>query len=255
MPDNVYESSPLLAQYLLFHYGPESLAMPWDFGPRDALGFPVRCVTECVDTASLPSGARALDVGCAVGRSTLELSRFCAEAIGIDFSHTFVVAASTLCRDRELHYEAPECGKQTRPAVARLPEGLDLSRVSFRQEDAERLPEDLGTFDVVLAANLLCRLPHPDRFLERLPSLTRPGAQLVITTPHTWSEDFTAPAYWIGGTPKAGPPLDALHARLQPHFDLRETKDLPFCIREHARKFQWSVAQASLWRKRDTPAR
>jgi hypothetical protein len=27
-------------------------------------------------------------------------------------------------------------------------------------------------------------------------------------------------------------------------------KDLPFLIREHARKFQWSVAQASLWKKR-----
>ncbi len=254
MPDSIYESSPLLAQYLLFHYGPESLAMPWAFGPREALGFPVRCVTECVDAASLPADARALDAGCAVGRSTLELSRFCREAVGFDYSHTFIVAASTLCRDGELHFEAPEYGMMTTPAVARLPEGIDLSRVRFRREDAERLPEDLGVFDVVLAANLLCRLPHPDRFLERLPSLLRPGGQLVITTPHTWSEDFTAPAFWIGGTPDSGAPLDALNQRLHPHFDLAETKDLPFCIREHARKFQWSVAQTSVWRRRDTPA-
>jgi hypothetical protein len=33
-------------------------------------------------------------------------------------------------------------------------------------------------------------------------------------------------------------------------FNLVTTKDLPFLIREHARKFQWSVAQASIWQRR-----
>jgi hypothetical protein len=27
-------------------------------------------------------------------------------------------------------------------------------------------------------------------------------------------------------------------------------KDLPFLIREHARKFQWSVAEATIWRRK-----
>ena len=33
-------------------------------------------------------------------------------------------------------------------------------------------------------------------------------------------------------------------------FDLIAVKDLPFLIREHARKFQWSVAEATIWRRR-----
>jgi hypothetical protein len=37
---------------------------------------------------------------------------------------------------------------------------------------------------------------------------------------------------------------------LLPRFDHRLTKDLPFLIREHARKFQWSVAQATLWERK-----
>jgi hypothetical protein len=31
---------------------------------------------------------------------------------------------------------------------------------------------------------------------------------------------------------------------------LKLVKDLPFLIREHARKFQWSVALATVWRRR-----
>jgi hypothetical protein len=30
---------------------------------------------------------------------------------------------------------------------------------------------------------------------------------------------------------------------------LESIRDLPFLLREHARKYQWSVAQASLWRR------
>ena len=32
-------------------------------------------------------------------------------------------------------------------------------------------------------------------------------------------------------------------------FELREEQDMPFVIREHARKFQWGCAHASAWVK------
>ena len=32
-------------------------------------------------------------------------------------------------------------------------------------------------------------------------------------------------------------------------FELRATEDMPFVIREHARKFQWGCAQGSAWVK------
>ena len=44
--------------------------------------------------------------------------------------------------------------------------------------------------------------------------------------------------------------LDSLRERLSPEFTLDATWDLPFLIREHARKFQWSVAQATRWIRR-----
>ena len=78
-----YETDELLQQYLLFHYGTPDDQLPWEFGPREALDFPVRCVTRGVASEKLPGHARALDIGCAVGRATFELARIFDEVMGI----------------------------------------------------------------------------------------------------------------------------------------------------------------------------
>ena len=41
--------------------------------------------------------------------------------------------------------------------------------------------------------------------------------------------------------------LQGLIEELSEYFVLVRELDLPFLIREHARKFQWSVAQATIW--------
>ena len=84
---------------------------------------------------------------------------------------------------------------------ATLPEGVDGSRVTFQQGDATALPEDIGTFDAVLAANLIDRLEDPGRFLASLPDLLNPGGQLVISSPYTWLEEYTPKSNWLGGLP------------------------------------------------------
>ena len=235
---NIYESDKLLAEYLLFHYGSADEILPYEFGPRGALEYPARCVTECVTVSG-----RALDLGCAVGRSAFELARTCPHVVGIDFSRRFIDAANAM-KVGELAYRRTDEGDLATSLIARVPEGIDCSRVSFETGDAMNLRDDLGAFDVVLMANLIDRLSDPKRCLARLPSLVNAGGQLVITSPYTWLEDFTPRANWLC------PTLERLHAALAPHFDLVTTRDLPFLIREHARKFQWSVAQATVWIRR-----
>jgi len=44
--------------------------------------------------------------------------------------------------------------------------------------------------------------------------------------------------------------LESLSGLLGRDFGLQRTLDLPFLIREHARKFQWSVAMATVWIRR-----
>jgi putative 4-mercaptohistidine N1-methyltranferase len=243
MPPNPYESRRLVDEYLLFHYGADADILPWESGPADGLRFPVRTVEETFAWGDLPATARALDVGCAVGRSAFELSRRCAEVIGIDFSQAFIDAAETLRTVGRLDYACHEEAHVHSLRTARIPEGARPDHVRFRRGDAMDLdPASLGTFDLVHAANLVCRLPDPARFLDRLPALARPGGQLVLTTPCTWMEEFTPPDRW-----PTHATLDFLREHLEPAFALRRTVDLPFLIREHRRKFQWSVAQGSVW--------
>ena len=244
-----YETTKALSEYLLFHYGKPGEVLPWDFGPGDALDYPARCVSECVSVDRLPADARALDLGCAVGRSTFELARHCTEATGIDLSERFIDAASQLQRDGRLDYSFAVEGELGQAAVAEVPDGIDRARVRFEQGDATFLRDGLGLFDVVLMANLLDRLPCPAKCLEQLPGLVAADGQLVIATPCTWLEEYTPKANWLGGSQALGQArtLDTLREILAPDFTLDAEWDLPFLIREHARKYQWSVAQATRW--------
>jgi putative 4-mercaptohistidine N1-methyltranferase len=250
---NPYETERLLAEYLLFHYGTEAEILPYPGGPVAALGFAERVVSECLDVAQLPPAARALDLGCAVGRSSFELARHCAEVIGIDFSARFIQAGRDLQAKGELGYERIDQGLLTTPLAARVPADIPRSRVMFETGDACHLRDGLGQFDAAILANLLDRLPDPRLCLEKLPELLRPGGQLVIASPFTWMEAYTPPTNWLGGFERDGLRIEsfqALRELLDPAFEFVRELDLPFLIREHERKFQWSVSHSGIWRRR-----
>jgi putative 4-mercaptohistidine N1-methyltranferase len=242
---NPYESDELLQQYLVFHYATADQQFPYEFGGADALDFPRRCAEEGVEWARVPAGARALDLGCAVGRSTFELARHCPEVVGIDYSQAFIDAANRL-KVEGVHpaTRLDEGSAKTELNVA-LDPAVDRKRCSFEQGDAQQIRNEIGHFDVVLACNLICRLPEPLRLLNRLPELVRPGGQVFITTPFSWLEEYTPGENWLGDG--AQDSFSGLKAALHPAFELEARWDMPFLIREHARKFQYSIAQASRW--------
>jgi putative 4-mercaptohistidine N1-methyltranferase len=241
---NLYETPKLLAEYLLFHYGKDEEVMPWTFGPKEALGFPVRSVTRLLDKGRVSKGARALDLGCAVGRSCYALAHTCESVLGVDYSQNFVEAAEQIRREGSLAYSRLDEGSaQTALCAVRPPEGDEMSgRIRFEQGDAMNLPAGLENFDLVHAANLLCRLREPQRLLERLPTLVKSGGQLLLTTPCTWLAEFTPAENWPQGST-----LEWLGEKLSANFSLEHREDLPFLIREHARKYQWSVALGMRW--------
>jgi len=238
----IYESSKLLSEYLLFHYGSENEILPpgreWPAGMREALDFPVRTTRHF----SSNFVERGLDLGCAVGRSTCEMSRTCAHVTGMDFSHAFIAAAETLRCGESIRYSRLEEAACHTPLAAKLPPDIESDKISYLQGDAMDLPAGLGGFDRVHAANLLCRLAEPMKLLARLPELVRPGGELVLATPCTWLEEFTPPAHW----PRNGT-LPWLAEHLGGSFELLRQSEEPFLIRETARKFQWTSSMVTLW--------
>ena len=242
---NPYETHRILNEYLLFHFAaPEEILPPtraWPPGMEQALNFPSRTAARFSDGRT----ARGLDVGCAVGRSSFEMARHCDHVLGVDFSKAFIDAAETLRQSGEIPYDRLEEASLTTPLVARAPENVSADALSFAEGDAMDLPAELGQFDRVHAANLICRLPEPLRFLRRLPDLVKPGGELVIATPCTWLAEFTPPEAW--------PTHDTfawLRSHLETDFDLRAQDDEPFLIRETARKFQWTTAMLTVWQRR-----
>jgi SAM-dependent methyltransferase len=155
-------------------------------------------------------------------------------------------------------------GDLVQHAVARVSPELDRTRVRFIQGDACDLGASFPSgeqFHVVLAANLLCRLPFPSRFLSSLPQLIVGGGYLIMPSPYTWLEQYTPREEWIGGfvdqrTGREVKSFDGLKERLEGegYFTLVEAFDLPFFIRETARKNQWSVSHVSVWRRTDKAA-
>ncbi len=240
----IYEDPGVLAEYLMFHYGTVEEILPpdivWPQGMFHALDFAVRTTLHFSDQDT----GRGLDLGCAVGRSTYEMSRSCSHVTGIDFSHAFIDAANQLREGNAVDYTRRDEGHVVTRLIAKLPHGIDASKVDFLQGDALALPSGLGGFDRVHAANLICRLADPVLLLDRFPDLVNPGGELVLATPCTWLESFTAPENW-----PAGDTLAWLQGHLGRAFELVKRVDEPFLIRETARKFQWSRSMLTVWRR------
>jgi putative 4-mercaptohistidine N1-methyltranferase len=239
---NLYETDALVDQYLLFHYGEGEDQLPYPFGPHDALFYPIRCVTEFIPLIGRID--RALDLGCAVGRSTFELARTAGEVIGIDLSQRFISVAQEIQRTGKIRFRRQEEGSFYTVISRQIDQTIDRTRCRFEVGDALRLRSDLGTFDLV-------RVNSPRALLTALRGLLNPGGYLLIASPYTWLAEFTPPQEWLGATQSWSETttLQAIQEQLGNEFELLSSKDLSFLIREHVRKYQWSVAQASLWKK------
>ena len=243
--ENIYESNRTLGEYLLFHFGSREEQFPWTEGPLDALDFPRRTVEELIDLTS--SIEYALDVGCSVGRSSFVLAGIAGSVTGIDYSSAFINAAKTILESGELNYEYQEEADRLNKGKASI--DTKPNNLHFEVGDACNLRDDLGSFDLVHAANLLCRLPDPQTFLARLNDLVSPGGQLLLTTPFTWLEEFTPRERWVKGEDCAS----SLKQILDPFFELEYEINMPFLLREHKRKFQYTMALGMRWRRKRDP--
>lgn len=236
-----YESEKLLNEYLLMHYGTHEELMPWGVGSLAAHDFVSRTVTYFT-----PKSVRlSLDLGCAVGKTSFLLSQSSQKVIGIDFSQSFIDAANVMKEKGSMPFRYLEEGNTYSESVAHLPENVIPERVSFAQGDAMNLPEGFSGFDRVHASNLLCRLPDPEKLLDRLPSLLADGGEVVLATPFSWLKQYTPVEKW-----PQGDSWEWLKGIMEKNFTLMQEADEPFLIREHARKFQLGISRISAWRKK-----
>lgn len=245
---NTYETDELISQYLEFHFGDEY------FGVKN---FPKACIDTIFEkTSNLPLD-RALDLGCAVGRSSFELAKKFQFVDGVDFSTRFIRNAQSLAEHGNVRYLITDEGELSSLKQASLKDlGLEeaANKVHFSQGDACNLKPLYTQYDLIFAGNLIDRLYEPALFLKSVHERIKPGGLLVLTSPYTWLEEFTKKENWIGGLKINGEnftTLDGLHDILKAHFKAyAEPVDIPFVIRETARKHQHTIAQMTFWQRK-----
>jgi putative 4-mercaptohistidine N1-methyltranferase len=242
-----YHSDAAVSQYCEAHYGPDY------FGVAN---FPARLARLCAAGLEGKPQRRALDLGCAVGRASFELATRFDHVTGIDFSTRFIDIACRLQKRGKISYQLPEEGDLISDHQVCLTElGLSATafRVAFQQGNVLQLDEQFGNYDLVLAANLIDRLPDPGKFLTGIHRLLVDDGLLAIASPYNWMEDFTPRRKWLGGFFRAGAPLTSLEGldkKLGKHFTaVGEPQEVEFVIRENARKFQHCFSQLTLWRR------
>ncbi|KAL7447072.1 hypothetical protein ACHAXM_010743 [Skeletonema potamos] len=267
---NVYETDALLAMYLGLHFplsgSQENVdpIMQHENAPTHGLRFPQRVAELLCKLEPEKTNNRALDVGCAVGGSSFELAKSFEHVEAFDFSNNFIEAAKRIQSGEVLSFRIPVEGDISEEVSVVNEPGVDsdvMKRVNFFQGDACALSEYADskegfTFDAVMLSNLLCRLPDPMAALNAMPKIVNKGGVVVMVTPFTWLEEFTKKSKWLGGfhDPVSQEPLyskDNLKRIMESlGFEKIHEEQMPLVIREHQRKYQYILSEATGWRKK-----
>ena len=243
---DIYESDELVAQYCEFQYGDTH------FGVENFAISTARVASKYASNKT-----KALDLGCATGRATYELAKEFDEVEGVDFSVRFVQVGSKLKDDGYVAFTSREEGElatNKKVTIGELGYETLKDKVSFWQGDACNLKPNFNKYDLIMATNLIDRLYNPRLFLDTIDERLNADGVLVITSPYTWQESSTKKEFWLGGyrdeSAKEVKTIDSLKNVLSDKFELIHTQDLEFVIKETSRKFQHTISQVSVWKKK-----
>ena len=108
-------------------------------------------VAEFIDESD-----NVLECACGTGAITVEIAKKCRKVLATDFAEGMLKRASKKCRK--------------------------YGNVSFRQEDITDIKSADSSFDKVVAGNVIHLLPEPEKALNELLRVVRPGGKVIIPT-------------------------------------------------------------------------
>ena len=135
----------------------------WDraAGLYDLFEWSNRKVNDAARTRAgelIPAGARVLDCAAGTGEFSLAAAKRAGSVLCTDQSEAMLARARKKVRKR------------------------GLSNVSFARRDITALPDPDGSFDAVIAANVLHLLPDPEPAVRELWRVVAPGGRLILPT-------------------------------------------------------------------------
>jgi SAM-dependent methyltransferase len=137
------------------------------------------CAEEFVDRLAIPSGSRVLDVACGSGNLAIPAARAGAKVTGVDIATNLVEQARERAKS----------------------EGVTAQ---FDEGDAEQLPYDDASFDVVITMFGAMFAPRPELAAAELVRVCKPGGRIAMAN---WTPTgFAGQMFKVNGKHVAPPP-------------------------------------------------
>ena len=142
----------------------------------------------------------ALDIGCAVGRLSFEMSKTHPYVIGIDTSKSFIQKARDLLIKKRLDFDLIIEGQIVERRSCDLDRQWNYDNVEFIVADALALPFPKNLFSTVSSVNVLEKVPDPLLHLAEANRVLREKDSIFLfSDPFSWDESVMDPGLWLGG--------------------------------------------------------
>lgn len=227
-----------LSIYLDAHWG--DCATPPPDGPAgQTAGFGGRHLMAALAERAQAPVARAVELGCSVGRGLFELARGAELVVGVDLHLGALLAARRLLRGDPLRYARRLIGRHYAPAQLQSALADGVALVCGDALDPPLAPHG---FARVVACNLLDSVRSPAGLLSVVDGLCAPQGELLLASPYSWQSGVVAEGARLGG---ADPAADlrakltsggvGLAAGLEAAYNLEDEHEVPWELRRDAR--------------------
>ncbi|EHR72513.1 methylase involved in ubiquinone/menaquinone biosynthesis [Burkholderiales bacterium JOSHI_001] len=176
--------------------------VPAELSARRSLahgGAYVALLREALALCGAPQGGVWLDLGCSVGRGTLELARAGAGlALGLDLNFAMLRVAERVRREGRARFALRRGGVVFDTFDAAV-DGVPHERMAYWCCDVSVLPLADAQAQGALMLNLLDCVPQPLALLFEAGRVLAPGAVAAFSSPYDWSPNATPLGEWLGG--------------------------------------------------------
>ncbi len=214
-PGSAFDSmKQALSTYAWDHYGdlnPDLIAQEGAVGP-DILsdksghrpGSALRCLQKGFELMGATPSGIALDLGCAVGRTSFEIAGHTQDLVlGVDLNFSMLRVASRVLREGQAVYPERRVGvvyeRREFPVEFNCADSVD-----FWCCDALCLPFSSETFGFISALNILDCISAPLVLLQVIEKILIQGGSVVACSPYDWSPAATPIEGWLGGHSQRG---------------------------------------------------
>ena len=183
----------LLSIYLDAHWGDRATPPARGLAPPGN----VELIERIAARARQAPVERALELGASVGRWTHELAAGAGMTVALDQSLATLRRARRLLAGESLAFARRVAGRHYQGA--RVQGQRAAGPVLFVCGDALDPPFAPGSFDRVVALNLLDVVVDPRQLLSVAAALCRSGGELILSSPYAWQSGHVAEDRRIGG--------------------------------------------------------